>query len=106
LAGYDDAEGVRAFVHRLMALAGAYFDSFSFIKDEVVIFDFDAEFAFEDVEELARVDVAVAGFAGGGGHSFFYDAQVWGFHEVPAVAIGSPFIVFGGCDADYFCRHV
>ena len=110
LAGDDDAEGVRAFIRRLVLLARGDFDAFAFLKDEVVIFDFDGQFAFEDVEELAGVDVGVADFLGSGRHELFDDAQVRRPDQVPAVTVGrleaSPFIVFGGAGADYFRGHV
>jgi len=70
----DDAERVRTFVRRLVLLARGDFDAFAFLKDEVVIFDFDGQFAFEDIEELAGVDVGVAGFLGSGRHELFDDA--------------------------------
>jgi len=34
------------------------------LKDEVVMLDLHGQFAFENVEELARVDVGMADFAG------------------------------------------
>ena len=71
LAGHDDAQRACAFVLRLVALAGGDFDSFSFLEDEVVILDFERQFALENVEELAGVDVGMAGFLGPGRHQFF-----------------------------------
>jgi hypothetical protein len=64
LTGDDDADGARTFVQRLMLLAGGDLDSISFLKDEVVMLDLHGQFAFENVEELARVDVGMADFAG------------------------------------------
>lgn len=92
-----------------MPLAGGDFDAFAFPKNEVVIFDLHGQFAFENVEELAGVDVGMPGFLGAGGHEFFDNAKFRRFDEVPAVTVGclgaSPFIVFGGLYADYFCGH-
>jgi hypothetical protein len=45
---YDDAQRSRAFVERLVLLAGGYLDSVSWFQDEVVVLNFDGEFAFED----------------------------------------------------------
>jgi hypothetical protein len=83
-----------------MLLAGRDLEAFAGLKDKVVMFDFESQLSFEDVEKLARVDVGVAGFAGAGGHEFFDDAQLGCFDEVPTVAVGclraSPLVVFGG----------
>jgi hypothetical protein len=51
-----------------MLLAGGDLEAFARVEDEVVVFDFESEFSFEDVEELARLDVGVTGFAGAGRH--------------------------------------
>jgi hypothetical protein len=92
-----------------MALAGRDFDAFISMKDEVVVFDFESQFSFDDVEKLARVDVGVTYFAGGGRHELFDDAEFGRFDEVPAIAVGalwaSPLVVFGGFCADGLGRH-
>jgi hypothetical protein len=52
-------------------LAGGDFDSLALMKDEIVMFDFESQLAFENVEELAGMDVGMAGFPGAWGHEFF-----------------------------------
>ena len=49
------------------------------MKNEFLIFDFESEFAFEDVEELACVAMGVTDFACAGRDEFFDDAEFWGF---------------------------
>ena len=68
LTGDDYADRGGAAVDGLMSLAGRDFDSLPWLEGEVVALDLDGEFAVEDVEELARARVVVAGFAGAGGH--------------------------------------
>ena len=93
-----------------MPLAGRNLNSLALLENEEVVLNIHGQFAFEHVEELARVDVGMADLAGSGRHEFFDNAEIRGFDEVPAVAIGflsaAPFIMFGGFDADYLCRHV
>ena len=92
-----------------MPLAWRYFESFTGLKDKVVMLYLEGQFSFEDVEKLARVDVEVTDFAGAGRHEFFDDAESGSLDEVPAVAVGflwaSPLIVFRGFCADNLCRH-
>ena len=92
-----------------MALAGEDFESFTTVKNEVVMLDFESEFSFEDVEKLACMDVGVARLAGAGRHEFFDDAEFGRTDEVPAVAVGalraSPLVVFGGFCAGGLSRH-
>jgi hypothetical protein len=92
-----------------MLLAGGDLEAFAGVEDEVVLVDFESKFSFEDVEELARVDVGVTDFAGAGRHSLFDDAESGGSDEMPAVAVGalwaSPLVVFGGFCADGLSRH-
>jgi hypothetical protein len=92
-----------------MTLPGGDFYAFAFMENEIVIFDFHGQLAFENVEELAGVDVGMEGFLGTWGHEFFDNAKFGRLDQVPAVAIGclgaSPFIVFGGLGANYFCGH-
>ena len=64
----EDTHGLGASVDGLMLLAGGDLEAFARVEDEVVLVDFESEFSFEDVEELARVDVGVTGFAGAGRH--------------------------------------
>jgi hypothetical protein len=91
-------------------LARRDLESFTGLKNKVVMFDFESQLSFEDVEKLARVDVGVTGFAGAGRHEFFDDAEFVSLDEVPAVAIGSlrasPLVMFGGFCADDLCWHV
>jgi hypothetical protein len=93
-----------------MALTGRDLESFTGLKNKVVMFHLHGQFSFEDVEELARVDVGVTGLAGAGRHELFDDAEFGRFDKVPTVAGGSlrasPFIVFGGFWADGLGRHV
>jgi hypothetical protein len=92
-----------------MALAGRDFESFSGLKNKVVVFDFEGQLSFEDVEELTGMDVGVADFAGAGRHELFDDAEFGSLDQVPAVAIGSlqasPSVVFGRFCADDLCGH-
>ena len=109
LAGDQHTHGFSAAIEGLVALAGRDFESFTGLEDEVVMLDFESEFAFEDEEELARVKVGVAGLAGAGRHEFFDDAQLRSFYEMPAVAVGclraSPLVVLGGFCADDLGWH-
>jgi hypothetical protein len=93
-----------------MGLAGGDLEAVALMKDKVVVFDFQIQFSFEDVEKLARVDVGVTDFAGAGRHELFDDAEFGGFDEVPAVAVGalwaSPFVVFGRFCVVDSGRHV
>jgi hypothetical protein len=57
-----------------MLQAGSDLESFAGAEGEVVMLDFESEFAFEYEEKLARVNVRMAGFAGVGRHEFFNDA--------------------------------
>ena len=75
LAGDEDADRVGASIQCLMLLAGGDFEAFSSFKKEVVVIHFEGELAFEHEEELARVYVGVAGFAGAGWHELFNDAE-------------------------------
>ena len=106
LAGDDDAQRAGTLVHSLMLLSGRNLDSFAFLKNEDVIFDLHSQFAVENIEELARSDVGVADLAGPGWHEFFDNAKARSFDQMPAIAVGTPFIMFGRFDADYLCRHV
>ena len=51
-----------------MPLAGRNLDSLAFLKNEEVVLNIHGQFAFENVEELARVDVGMADLAGPGRH--------------------------------------
>jgi hypothetical protein len=92
-----------------MPLARGDLEAFASLKQEVVMFDFEGQFSFEDVEKLARVDVGVTGFAGARRHEFFDDAEFGSLDEVPAVAVGSlrasPLVVLGGFYVDDLCWH-
>ena len=88
-----------------MGLAGGDLDAFAGVEEEVVVLDLEGELAFEDVEELAGLEVVVAGFAGARGHCFFDDVELGGSDEVPAVAVVSPGVVLGVGGGDDFCGH-
>jgi hypothetical protein len=49
-------------------LAGSDLDSFSGMKNEVVLLNFESELALENEEELARVGVIVTDLRGVRGH--------------------------------------
>jgi hypothetical protein len=87
-----------------MVLVGGDLEAFAGVEDEVVVVDFEGEFAFEDKEKLACAGVGVTEFAGVWRHELFDDAEFESFDEVPAVAVGalraSPLVVFGGFCAD------
>jgi hypothetical protein len=87
-----------------MALTWRDLESFSGVKDEVMMLYFESEFSFEHEEELARVHVGVTCLASVWRHELFNDAEFGCFDEVPAVAVGalraSPLVVFGGFCAD------
>jgi hypothetical protein len=110
LTGDQDTHGLGGSIQRLMTLTGRYLEAVAWVKDKVVMFDFESQLSFEDVEKLACVDVGVAGFAGAGGHKLFDDAQLGCFDEVPTVAVGclraSPLVVFGGFCADDCCSQL
>jgi hypothetical protein len=64
LAGDEDSRGFDATIRGLMPLAGGDFESIACPENRLVTFDLEGEFSFEDVEELACVNVGVANFAG------------------------------------------
>jgi hypothetical protein len=82
-----------------MPLAGKDFEAVAGMEDEVVTFNFERQFSFEDKEELVGVDVGVAFFGCAGRHELFDDADSGGLYEVPAVTVVSlwttPFVVLG-----------
>jgi hypothetical protein len=90
-----------------MALTWRDLESFSGVKDEVMMLYFESEFSFEDEEKLARVNVGVPGLAGAGRHELFDDAELGRFDEVPTVAVGSlrasPLVMLGRFYADDLC---
>jgi len=104
LAGDEKASGGVAAIDGLMRFAWRDLDSLSCAEDVVLMLDFERELAFEDVEELARVDVMVARLGCAGRHALFDDAEVGCTDEVPAVAV-APGVVFGGGGVDYFGGH-
>ena len=87
-----------------MVLVGGDLEAFAGMEDEVVVVDFEGEFALEDKEKLACVGVGVTCLAGVWRHELFDDAEFGSFDEVPAIAVGalraSPFVLFGGLCAD------
>ena len=105
LADDEDPHGVSTSVESLVLLAGEISKSVARVKDEVLLFGFEGEFSFENVEELAGVDVRVTDLAGHPGEQeLFDDADPRGFDEVPAVGVGavwtSPLVVLGGFCVD------
>ena len=109
LARHDHPDRLSALIHRLMLLAGRYFDSLTCLDDEIVIFDFQIQYTFENEEKLARVDMRMASFFRPGRHQFFDNAEFRSLHQVPAVAVRplrtSPFVMFGRFYADDLCWH-
>ena len=109
LTGDEDTHGLGASIDCLMALAWRYFESFTGLKNKVVMLYFESEFSFEHEEELACADVGMTNLAGAGRHEFFDDAEFGSLDEVPAVAVGSllasPLVVFGGFCADDLGGH-
>jgi hypothetical protein len=99
LAGDQHAHGLGAAIECLVTLAWRDFNAFAGFEDEVVLLDFESEFSFEDEEELAGVDMGVAGLAGTRWHELFDDAEFGSHNQVPAVAVcpvcASPLVVFG-----------
>jgi hypothetical protein len=92
-----------------MALTWRDLESFSRLKDKVVMFHLHGQFSFQHEEKLAGVDVGVTDFAGAGRHELFDDAEFGSLDQVPAVTVGSfwasPLIVFGRFGADDLCGH-
>jgi len=109
LTGDDHANRLGASIQRLMLLAWGNLDSFMRVKDKMMMFDFQGQLPFQNVEELACADVRMSGLACAGRHEFFDNAEVRCFDEMPAAAVGSllaaPFVMLSRCCADYFCRH-
>ncbi|MGC1902841.1 MAG: hypothetical protein WA715_03385 [Candidatus Acidiferrum sp.] len=62
LTGDDHPHPVHTSVPCLMLLARRNLDSFTDMKNEVVMFDFEGQFAFQHVEELACMVVCMAAF--------------------------------------------
>jgi hypothetical protein len=88
-----------------MSLAGNNVDSFSGMKDDVMLFHLQGQLALQNEKELAGMRVKVSDLGGAGRHKLFNNAQAWGFDEVPAVAVRllrtSPFVMFGRFCADH-----
>jgi hypothetical protein len=82
-----------------MLLAGRDFESLAGAEQKIVPFDFESEFSFEHVEELASMNVGVANLAGARRHELFDHAEFGSFDEMPTVAVSrlrtAPFVVFG-----------
>jgi|SRR5580704_7570379 hypothetical protein len=99
LTGDDHPHRMRTFIQSLMPLAWGNLDSFTCFKNKVMMFDVHGQLAFENEEELARMDVGMSSLTCTGGHEFFDNAEVWRLDEVPAIAVSSllsaPFVVFG-----------
>ncbi len=110
LAGNDDSRRPYASVEGLMLLARGDLNSVAWMKNETLIFDFEGELSFEDIEELARADVGVANLGGSRRDELFDDAEFGCFDEVPAGAVGavrtSPLVVFGGFYVGDLRRHM
>jgi hypothetical protein len=68
LAGDEDSNVGGASIECLVPLAGSDLDSFSGMKNEVVLLNFESELALENEEELARVGVIVTDLRGVRGH--------------------------------------
>ena len=64
LAGDENSYRLDSSIGGLMSLAGGNFESIACPENRLVTFDLEGEFSFEDVEELACVNVGVANFAG------------------------------------------
>jgi hypothetical protein len=105
LAGDEDSHRLGVAVDCLMGLAGCDLDALAGLEGEVVVLDLEGELAGEDEEELAGVDVVVAGLAGAGWHQLFDDVQFGRADEVPAVAVVAPGVVLSVGGEDGFGRH-
>lgn len=57
-----------------MQLTGGDLEAFAGVEDEVVMFDFEGQFALEHVEELTRMNMVMPDFTGPYGHQLFDDA--------------------------------
>jgi hypothetical protein len=92
-----------------MLLARGDFESFTSLKNKIVMLDFEGQFSLQHEEELTCVDVGVTGLAGAGRHELFDDAELRRFDEMPPVTVislwPSPLIVFGGFCTDTLCWH-
>lgn len=99
LTGDDHPYRVHTSVQCLMLLARRNLDSFTGMKNEVVMFDSEGQFAFQHVEEPTCMAVCMVAFTGAGAHEFFDNAEVWRLDKVPPVAVGplqpAPFVMFG-----------
>lgn len=109
LTGDKHANRFHTAIQRLVLLAWGNLDSFTCLKNKVVILDLQGQFTFQNEEELACMDVGVSDLTCSSGHEFLDDAEVWRFNEVPTIAISSvlstPLVVFSRFYAYYFCRH-
>jgi len=109
LTGDDHADRICTSIQRLMLLAWGNLESLAWVKNKVMVFDFQSQFTFQNQEELARTDVPVSDLTCASGHEFLDNAEVWRFNQVPAIAVSSvlsaPLVMFGRFYADYFCWH-
>jgi hypothetical protein len=109
LADDQHAHTTRASVQCLMLLAGRDLEAFTGLNNEIAMLDLERQFAFQDKEELARMNVRVAHLARTWRHDFFNDAQFARPDEMPAVAVralrSAPLVVLGRPYADDLCGY-
>ena len=89
-----------------MAVAGSNLQSLARLQNKFTVLDFEGQFAFENVEELAGPNVGVPNLARTGRHEFLDDAELGCFDQVPAVAVNplraSPLVMLSRFGADNF----
>ena len=92
-----------------MLLAWGNLNSFTCLKNKVMILDLQGQFTFQNEEKLACMDVGVSDLTCSSGHEFLDDAEVWRSNEVATIAISSvlstPLVMFDRFYVYYFCRH-
>ena len=110
LAGDQHAHTVFAAVHCLVPLSRSDLKALARAQSEVALFDFESQFSFEDIEELARMNMRMTDFARAGRHQFFNHAECGRLEQMPAVAVRSartsPRLVFRGTGAYDLGRHI
>jgi hypothetical protein len=89
LTGDKHANRFHTAIQRLVPLGWGNLDSFTCLKNKVVILDLQGQFTFQNEEELACMDVGVPDLNCSSGHEFLDDAEVWRFNEVPTIGISS-----------------
>jgi hypothetical protein len=83
-----------------MRMPGCDLEPIPSAKNEIMMVDFQRQFAFKNQEELASMKVRMSRLARARGHQLFDHAEVRRLDQVPAIAVcsvrTSPLVMFSG----------